>query len=66
MVASEHFKKLYSEDMEDSQISKLLDVVHHLITTRMNQLLEAKINKNEVRDALFAMEPTKLQDQTVL
>eukprot|EP00253_Pinus_taeda_P015950 PITA_15950 len=58
-ATSEHFKKMYSEGMEAGQSSKLLDVVLRLITTRMNQLLERKINKNEVRDALFAMDPDK-------
>jgi len=58
-AASDHFKNLYSEGMEVGHSSKLLDVVPHLITARMNHMLEAKVNKNEVKDALFDMDPDK-------
>eukprot|EP00253_Pinus_taeda_P013196 PITA_13196 len=58
-AASEHFEKLYREDMEAGQNDNLLDVVPSLITSRMNRDLEGKINQNEVRDALFAMDLDK-------
>eukprot|EP00253_Pinus_taeda_P035967 PITA_35967 len=58
-VASDQFKNVYSEGMEVGHSSKLLDVVSHLITARMNQWLEAKVNKNEVKDSLFGMDPEK-------
>ena len=37
----------------------MMDVVPSLITTEMNHILEAKVTKNEVKDALFAMDPDK-------
>jgi len=58
-AASDHFEKMYSEDMEAGQNDNLLDVVPNLVTSRMNRALEGKISKNEVRDALFAMDPNK-------
>jgi hypothetical protein len=54
-----HFKNLYYEEEEMGQNSKLLEVVPLLITTKMNQLLEAKVTKSEVKDALYAMDPDK-------
>eukprot|EP00253_Pinus_taeda_P034743 PITA_34743 len=58
-AASEHFEKLYREDIEAGQNDNLLDVLPSLITSRMNQALEGKINQNEVMEALFAMDPDK-------
>lgn len=37
----------------------MTDVVPSLITIEMNHLLEAKVTKNEVKDALFTMDPDK-------
>ena len=37
----------------------MTDVVPSLITVEMNHLLEAKVTKNEVKDALFDMDPDK-------
>ena len=54
-----HFKNLYSEEVEMGQNSKLLEVVPLLITAKMNQLLEEKVTKNEVKDSLFVMYPNK-------
>lgn len=58
-AAFSHFKSLYSEDTESDQPSDLLDVVPLSISTNMNLLLNAKVNKNEVKNALFAMDPDK-------
>lgn len=58
-AASEHFEKMYSEEMEAGQNENLLDDVPNLITSRMNQALEGKRSKNEVMDALFAIDPDK-------
>eukprot|EP00253_Pinus_taeda_P006444 PITA_06444 len=58
-AASLHFKSLYSEDINLDQISDMIDVVPSLINIEMNHLLEAKVTKNEVKDALFAMDPDK-------
>lgn len=54
-----HFKSLYSEDMDPDHHPDLLDVVPHSISSNMNLILEAKFTKNEVKDALFAMDPDK-------
>ena len=62
-VASLHFKSLYNEDKNLDQISDMIDVVPSLITIEMNHLLEAKATKNEVKDALFTMDPDKPLDQ---
>eukprot|EP00253_Pinus_taeda_P006146 PITA_06146 len=37
----------------------MMDVVPSLISANLNHLLEAKVTKNEVKDALFAMDPDK-------
>ena len=37
----------------------MIDVVPSLINIEMNHLLEAKVTKNEVKDALFDMDPDK-------
>eukprot|EP00253_Pinus_taeda_P012274 PITA_12274 len=58
-AVSEHFEKLCREDIEAGQNDILLDTVPSLITSRMNQALEGKIAQNEVREALFAMDPNK-------
>eukprot|EP00253_Pinus_taeda_P027629 PITA_27629 len=58
-AASLHFKTLYSEDIILDQNSNMMDVVPSLIYVEMNHLLEAKVTKNEVKDALFAMDPDK-------
>eukprot|EP00253_Pinus_taeda_P025362 PITA_25362 len=58
-AASEHFGKLYKEDLLVEQNDSLLDVVPSLITSRMNQALESKITHKEVKEALFAMDLDK-------
>jgi ribonuclease HI/exonuclease III len=58
-ATSSHFKNLYNEEGERAQNSKFLDVVPSKITNRMNQILEAKVTKEEIKAALFAMEPDK-------
>ena len=50
---------MYSQGIEVGHSSNLLDVVPQLIIARMNHLLEAKVNKNEVKAALFDMDPDK-------
>ena len=37
----------------------MIDVVPSLSTVETNHLLEAKVTKNEVKDALFDMDPDK-------
>eukprot|EP00253_Pinus_taeda_P021912 PITA_21912 len=54
-----HFKSLYSQDINLDQNSDIMDVVPSLISAEMNHLLEANVTKNEVKDALFAMDPDK-------
>eukprot|EP00253_Pinus_taeda_P019488 PITA_19488 len=58
-ATSNHFEKMYTEDVETSLNANLIDVVPKLITAKMNQILEDKITINEVKEALFAMEPDK-------
>jgi hypothetical protein len=57
-----HFKKLYSEEGAIDQNSKFLEVVPSKINSKMNQLLEAKVTKKEIKVALFSMEPDKIPD----
>lgn len=58
-ATSLHFKILNSEDINLDQNSDMMDVFPSLISAEMNHLLEAKVTKNEVNDALFAMDPDK-------
>lgn len=50
---------MYTEGVETNKNNNLIDVVPNLITAKMNQALEDKITKNEVKEALFAMELDK-------
>ena len=54
-----HFKNIYSEEGEWDQNSRFLDVVPSKITPKINQFLEAKVTREEIKAALFAMEPDK-------
>ena len=54
-----HFKNLYSEEVNATQNSCLLDGVLPSISTEMSHHLEAKVNMAEVKNALFAMDPDK-------
>eukprot|EP00253_Pinus_taeda_P009752 PITA_09752 len=54
-----HFQSLYSEDKDPNQYSDLLDVVPSVISHRTKETLEAKITKDEVKKALFDMDPDK-------
>eukprot|EP00253_Pinus_taeda_P010786 PITA_10786 len=58
-ATSLHFKSLYRKDKNIDQSSDMIDVVPSLITVEMNHLLEAKVTKNEVKDALFDMDLDK-------
>eukprot|EP00253_Pinus_taeda_P008302 PITA_08302 len=58
-AASDHFEKLYKEDIGAEQNDSLLDVVPNLITPKMNQILERKIMHKETKEALFGMDPDK-------
>eukprot|EP00253_Pinus_taeda_P032845 PITA_32845 len=58
-AASDHFEKLYREEIGAEQNDNLLDVVPNLITPKMNQVLESKITHKETKEALFAMDPDK-------
>jgi len=50
---------LYSEEKDPSHYSDLLDNIPSVITQRMNESLEAKVTKDEVKKALFDMDPDK-------
>lgn len=54
-----HFQKLFTDDQELLQHQELLDIIPQEISPRMNRVLEAKITKEEVKKALFDMEPDK-------
>eukprot|EP00253_Pinus_taeda_P017830 PITA_17830 len=58
-AASDHFEKLYREEIEAEQNDNLLDAVPNLIAPKMNQVLESKITHKETKEALFAMDPDK-------
>eukprot|EP00253_Pinus_taeda_P009304 PITA_09304 len=58
-AASDHFEKLYREEIGAEQNDNLLDAVPNLITPKMNQVLESKITHKETKEALFAMDPDK-------
>lgn len=54
-----HFKTLYSEKEGLGQTSTLVNEVPSLISARKNQSLEAEVTNDEIKTALFAMEPDK-------
>jgi len=56
-AAFSHFQNLYSEDKDPHQYSDLLDIIPSAISPRMNEILEAKVTKDEVKKALFDMAP---------
>eukprot|EP00253_Pinus_taeda_P015209 PITA_15209 len=58
-VAFLHFKILYSEKEGQGQTSSLVNEVPTLISARKNQFLEAEVTNDEIKSALFAMEPDK-------
>eukprot|EP00253_Pinus_taeda_P017362 PITA_17362 len=58
-AAFSHFQKLYSDDQESPQHQELLDIIPQAISSSMNRSLEAEINKEEVKKALFDMDPDK-------
>eukprot|EP00253_Pinus_taeda_P028169 PITA_28169 len=58
-VAFSHFQNLYSEDKDPHQYSDLLDIIPSAISPRMNEILEVKVTKDEVKKALFDMDPDK-------
>jgi exonuclease III len=58
-VAFNHFKILFNEVEVQGRSDKLLNEIPPKITARMNQKLEAKVTRKEIKDALFAMSPDK-------
>eukprot|EP00253_Pinus_taeda_P030086 PITA_30086 len=58
-AATDHFEQLYREESRADLNATLLDAVPNMITSKMNQSLEAKITLKEVKEALFAMDPDK-------
>jgi len=54
-----HFNNLYSKEGVMDQNSNFLDVVPSKITSKMNQQLEAKVTRKEIKVSLFAMEPDR-------
>lgn len=50
---------MYSEDKDLYQYSDLLDIIPSAISPRMNEILEAKVSKDEVKKAIFDMDPDK-------
>lgn len=58
-AAFNHFKNLYKEVEVLEQDSALVNEVPSLISDSHNHILEAEITNNEIKRALFAMEPDK-------
>eukprot|EP00253_Pinus_taeda_P034134 PITA_34134 len=58
-AAFTHFQKLYSEDKDPSHYPELLENIPAVISQRRNEFLEAKVTKDEVKKALFNMDPNK-------
>lgn len=58
-VAFQHFKKLYNEKEEQAKIPLTVNEVPKRISNRKNQSLEAEVTNNEIKTALFSMEPDK-------
>eukprot|EP00253_Pinus_taeda_P022851 PITA_22851 len=58
-AASDHFEQLYREEPGADFNTTLLDAVPNMITSKMNQTLNAKITQKEFKEALFAMDPDK-------
>lgn len=54
-----HFKNPYSEKEDLGQTSTSVNEVPTLISTIMKQYLEAEVTNDEIKTALFAMEPDK-------
>lgn len=54
-----HFLNLYSEDKDPSHYLELLANLPSVISQQMNESLEAKVTKDEVKKALFDMDPDK-------
>eukprot|EP00253_Pinus_taeda_P008616 PITA_08616 len=58
-AAFAYFQNLYSEDKDPSHYPDLLDNISTVISQRINESLEAKATKDEVKKALFDMDPDK-------
>lgn len=58
-AAFTHFQKLYSEDKDPSHYPELLENIPSVISQQRNEFLEAKVSKDEVKKALFDMDPDK-------
>jgi hypothetical protein len=58
-VAFNHFKSLFSEEEVQGCNDKFLDEIPSKIIARMNQKLEAKVTRKEIKVALFSMSPDK-------
>eukprot|EP00253_Pinus_taeda_P023602 PITA_23602 len=58
-AAHAHFLKLYSEEKVQHHASNLLETIPATISPSMNETLEAKITKDEVRKALYDMDLDK-------
>jgi hypothetical protein len=54
-----HFKNLFNEVEVQGYSDKLLNEIPPKITFRMNQKVEDKVTRKEIKDALFAMSPDK-------
>lgn len=58
-AAFSHFQDLYREDKDPNQYPDLLDIIPIVLSQRMKEKLEAKVTKDEVKKALFDMDPDK-------
>jgi ribonuclease HI len=58
-AAFSHFQDLYREDKDPNQYPDLLDIIPTVLSQRMKEKLEAKVTKDEVKKALFDMDPDK-------
>jgi hypothetical protein len=54
-----HFQDLYREDKDPNQYPDLLDIIPTILSQHMKEKLETKVTKDEVKKALFDMDPDK-------
>ena len=58
-VAFTHFQNLFSEGEEQGHRDRMLEEIPLKISVRMNHILEAKVTRKEIKEALFSMNPDK-------
>eukprot|EP00253_Pinus_taeda_P023862 PITA_23862 len=58
-AAHNHFKGMYSEENNTNQNFRLLDEIPSSISVEMNHQIESEVTMDEVKRALYAMNPDK-------